>query len=190
MMERDRTRGPGRNGQEEMNRGRVTAVRGNVVDVRFPEQLPDLYNELVAGDDNQIMLEVLSHLDDERVRSIALTDTQGLAREATVLDRGRPLQVPIGNALLGRMFNVFGETIDRKKAVNTEKKRSVHQEPVPISQRRTETDIFTTGIKAIDVLTPLERGGKAGLYGGAGVGKTALARLESNFIQRFIEVTE
>ena len=147
------------------------AIRGSVVDVRFPNHLPSLYNLLRAKDN--IAIEVLSHLDEQTVRGIALTAIQGLSRGAPVTDTGNALQVPVGTQLLGRVFNVFGDAIDGKSAVGGSQ-RSIHASPVPLSQRATQTDILETGIKAIDLLTPIERGGKAGLFGGAGVGKTVL----------------
>jgi F-type H+-transporting ATPase subunit beta len=156
------------------NSGTVIAVRGSVVDAHFPRRLPNLYNRLTTGSDNQIVIEVLTHLDPVTVRGIALTPTQGLARGSQVLDSGAPLQVPVGQRVLGRMFNVFGETLDRKEPISGGEWRSIHQPPVPLHQRSVGSDIFATGIKAIDVLAPLERGGKAGLFGGAGVGKTVL----------------
>jgi len=121
-----------------------------------------------------VILEVSSHLDYRRLRAIALTPTRGLSRGAPVVDSGLPMQVPVGAALLGRMLNVFGETIDRKEPLSEIEWRPLHRAPVPLAERRTKSEIFETGIKAIDLLAPLERGGKSGLFGGAGVGKTVL----------------
>ena len=154
--------------------GTVTSIRGSVVDLHFPHHLPFIRNVLRAGDKQDIIIEVITHLDAKTVRGIALTSTQGLAHGSTVLDTGTPLRVPVGEELLGRMFNVFGETIDRKEPLPDLEKRSIHQEPIPLDRQSTESAIFVTGIKAIDVLAPLELGGKAGLFGGAGVGKTVL----------------
>ncbi len=154
--------------------GKVQMVRGSVVDVRFDYGLPGLQHELRTGDDGAIVLEVVNHLSETIARCIALTPTQGLARGAVVTDSGRPLQVPVGRQLLGRVFNVFGETIDRGEELERTQLRSIHQPPVPLSRQITEMEVFTTGIKLIDVLAPLERGGKAGLFGGAGVGKTVV----------------
>jgi len=156
------------------NRGKIVSVQGSIVDFCFPENLPGIHNELRAGEDGRVVIEVVSHLNSETVRGLALTPTRGLVRGSTVIDKGYPLMVPVGKQLLGRMFNVFGETIDGKENITVEKRRSIHQEPVPLSQQTTTSEIFTTGIKAIDILSPLERGGKAGLFGGAGVGKTVL----------------
>lgn len=157
-----------------LNWGEVVSVRGSVVDARFTESLPKINSVLKAGDDGQVVIEVLIHLDSETVRGIALTPTQGLARGSLVTNTGQPLMAPVGEKLLGRVFNVFGSPIDQKESPEVKDFRSIHQDSPPISQRTTTSEIFETGIKAIDVLSPLERGGKAGLLGGAGVGKTVL----------------
>ena len=154
--------------------GAVVSVRGSVVDARFPYPLPELRGELRAGEDGRVVVEVVAHLDVHTVRGIALTPTQGLARGTAITDTGHTLLVPVGRRTLGRMFNVFGQVIDKGEPVEGGEWRSIHQPPVPLMQQATHTEIFTTGIKAIDVLAPLERGGKAGLFGGAGVGKTVL----------------
>lgn len=189
------------------NTGIIVSIRGSVVDVLFSDctlnstsiqgqsashissrkpHLPEPRSLLKAGETGQIALEVMTYLDSEVVRTIALTPTQGLARGSTVIDTGHTLQVPVGNALLGRMFNVFGETIDGQKPLLNDKMRSLHARPVPLCDRATTTDIFLTGIKAIDVLAPLEKGGKAGLFGGAGVGKTVLiTELIHNVVSRY-----
>lgn len=155
--------------------GVVASVRGSVVDVRFEHCLPPIYSLLRTGAKGQIAIEVLSQLDEHRVRGIALTATQGLARGMAVEDTGGPLKAPVGKEILSRMFDVFGKTIDRGESVSSGLElRGVHRPPPPLSQRSTKTEIFETGIKVIDLLAPLERGGKAGLFGGAGVGKTVL----------------
>jgi F-type H+-transporting ATPase subunit beta len=159
---------------DKANRGAVVSVRSSVVDARFPNRLPLIRHVIRAGEDGGVLIEVATHLDSQTVRGIALTTTQGLAHGAMVLDSGQPLRVPVGNRLLGRVFNLFGETIDRKDPLTGGEWRSIHQEPIPLNLQSTTSEIFTTGIKAIDVLSPLERGGKAGLFGGAGVGKTVL----------------
>ncbi len=156
------------------NTGLVTAVRGSVVDVSFPSGLPAIRNILRAGEDGRIVIEVMSHLDEAHVRGIALTPTQGLARGMAVHDTDGPLMAPVGPGLLSRMFDVFGNALDREGEVRDVSPRSVHNPPPSLSRRSTRTEIFETGIKVIDVLLPLERGGKAGLFGGAGVGKTVL----------------
>ncbi|WP_316347433.1 F0F1 ATP synthase subunit beta [Desulfuromonas acetoxidans] len=154
--------------------GHVVAIRGSVVDVFFPEHLPEIHTLLHCPDLENIILEVASQLDASHVRAMALTPTQGLARQMVVTHNGTPLQAPVGHAILSRMFDVFGNPIDRKPPAENLQWRSVHQPSPPLSQRSTEPEVFETGIKVIDVLTPLERGGKTGLFGGAGVGKTVL----------------
>ena len=157
-----------------VNCGTVVSVRGSVVEARFETRLPPIYALLRAGEKSEIAIEVLAQPDARHVRGIALTPTQGLARGMAVRDTGGPLQAPVGKAILSRMFNVFGETIDRGAALTEVQWRSVHRNPPPLAERSTKSEIFETGIKVIDVLVPLERGGKAGLFGGAGVGKTVL----------------
>ncbi len=156
------------------NSGVVASVRGSVVDVRFDGHLPPIYSVLHAGVEKEIVIEVLAQRDARHVRGIALTPTQGLARGMTVEDTCGPLKAPVGKAILSRMFDVFGNAIDREPAPADVEWRSVHRAPPPLANRSTKSEIFETGIKAIDVLVPLERGGKAGLFGGAGVGKTVL----------------
>jgi F-type H+-transporting ATPase subunit beta len=154
--------------------GVVVAVRGSVVDIRFEAGLPAIHALLRAGDGGRVAIEVLAQRDARHVRGIALTPTQGLARGMPVENTGAPLQAPVGTAILSRMFDVFGNTIDRGPTLADVSWRSVHRQPPPLVRRSTKSEVFETGIKAIDVLTPLERGGKAGLFGGAGVGKTVL----------------
>jgi F-type H+-transporting ATPase subunit beta len=158
---------------ENLNKGTVVSIRGSVVDAQFPSRLPEIYHVLLAGDNRDIVIEVNTHLSENLVRGIALTPTQGLARGSELLDTGDPLRVPVGKDLLGRVMNVFGRPIDMKGEIPGEL-RSIHRKPVPLTEQSTVSEIFETGIKAIDVLAPLERGGKAGLFGGAGVGKTVL----------------
>ena len=155
-------------------RGTVVSVQSSVVALHFPRRLPAIHSMVRAGEKGDIRIEVISHVDDETARGIALTSTEGLAEGSEVVDTGRPQKVPVGEALLGRLFNVFGETIDRKDAIEDVERRSIHQPPPPLQRQSSKAEIFTTGIKAIDVLSPLELGGKAGLFGGAGVGKTVL----------------
>src|SRR6202451_678082 len=156
------------------NPGIVVSVRGSVVDIRFDQHLPPIYAVLRAGDGGRIVIEVLAQRDSRHVRGIALTPTQGLARGMAVQDTGGPLQAPVGRGVLSRMFDVFGNVIDREPVLADVQWRSVHRTPPPLARRSTKSEIFETGIKVIDVLVPLERGGKAGLFGGAGVGKTVL----------------
>ncbi|HPC74822.1 MAG TPA: F0F1 ATP synthase subunit beta, partial [Syntrophales bacterium] len=156
------------------NQGTVISVRGSVVDARFTRKLPGIRHVLRAGDDGRIQIEVMSQLNREVVRGVAMTSTQGLARGSTVTDTGKPFMIPVGKELLGRVFNVFGDTIDHLGEAPVQERRPIHGEPVPITRQSTVSEIFETGIKALDILAPLERGGKAGLFGGAGVGKTVL----------------
>jgi F-type H+-transporting ATPase subunit beta len=157
-----------------LNQGAVISVRGSVVDVRFDQHLPPIYSVLRAGEQGKIVIEVMMQLDAQRVRGIALTQTEGLARGTMVLDTGAPLEAPVGKNIISRMFDVFGHAIDKKPEPADVEWRPVHRAPPPLSERSTKSEIFETGIKAIDVLVPLEKGGKAGLFGGAGVGKTVL----------------
>ncbi|WP_375584225.1 F0F1 ATP synthase subunit beta [Cyclobacterium xiamenense] len=154
--------------------GKIASIRGSVVDIWFKSQLPAINTLLITGKDKQIKMEVYTQLDAHHVRAIAMTPTQGLARGMEVISEGDQLSVPIGEHILGRMFDVFGNTIDQGAPLKNQKRKSIHQSPPSLSKRSTKSDIFITGIKAIDVLIPLERGGKAGLFGGAGVGKTIL----------------
>lgn len=157
-----------------LSAGTVEAVRGSVVDARFDEHIPSIFHILRTGDDGNVIVEVTAHLDAHTIRGIALTPTRGLSRGSPVENTGQPLKAPVGEAVLGRMFDVFGNTIDGKRPPEGIEWRSVHSAPVPLMRRATNSEVFLTGIKAIDVLAPLERGGKAGLFGGAGVGKTVL----------------
>ena len=158
---------------DAQNLGKVVSVRGSVVDIRFDKLLPPIHS-LLRAKERTIVIEVLSQLDAHQVRGIALTATQGLARGMPVEDTGGPLMAPVGKGILSRMFDVFGNVIDRLEAPTDLEWRSVHNAPPPLSRLSTQSEVFETGIKVIDVLVPLERGGKAGLFGGAGVGKTVL----------------
>lgn len=160
--------------KDNQHTGTISSIRGSIVDVYFDEHLPSLSTVLKAGNKNEIIIEVLSQPDAHHVRGIALTPTQGLARSMKVLNTEAPLKVPVGRATLGHMFDVFGNSNDDGFDNSKCKLRSVHQQPPSLMKRSTTSEVFETGIKAIDVLVPLERGGKAGLFGGAGVGKTVL----------------
>jgi F-type H+-transporting ATPase subunit beta len=158
---------------DTLNSGTVVSIRGSVVDVRFDTRLPPIQGLLRAGKDGRIALEVMAHVDAHQLRAIALTPTQGLARGMKVEDTGGPLMAPVGKNIRSRMFDVFGQAIDRLPPPQVQW-RSVHRAPPSLAHRSTRSEVFETGIKLIDVLMPLERGGKAGLFGGAGVGKTVL----------------
>ena len=162
-----------KNNSSSSNFGAVVSVRGSVVDIRFDAHLPPIYS-LLHAKDGAIAIEVLAQLDAHRVRGIALTPTQGLARGIAVEDTGGPLKAPVGKGILSRMFDVFGNAIDRQAAPTDVQWRTVHRAPPALIQRSTKSEIFETGIKVSDVLVPLERGGQVDLFGGAGVGKTVL----------------
>lgn len=151
--------------------GAVITVRGSVIDVSFPRRLPAVRSMVNIGD---VVAEVSAHIDTGTARCLAMTPTQGLARGDVATTSREPIEVPVGDALLGRAIDVFGHPIDGRGQVDTDEKRPIYQPVVPLQRRSTRSEVFETGIKAIDVLTPLERGDKAGLFGGAGVGKTVL----------------
>ena len=159
-----------------MSTGTVVQVIGPVVDVRFDEGLPAIKHALkVKHKGTTLVLEVVQHLGLNRARCIAMSDTAGLAREAEAMDTGKPISVPVGEAVLGRMFNVVGEPIDGKEAMDKNVARlPIHQDPPHFTRQSTKAEVFETGIKAIDLMTPFIKGGKVGLFGGAGVGKTVL----------------
>jgi len=170
--------------------GRVVSVRGSVVDARFAEELPALRSRLLAGKDGRVVIEVADHLGAGVVRGIALSSTRGLARGEIVLDTRAPLKVPVGDRLLGRAIDVFGRPIDGGADLGDGEWRSIHAPPPSLARRGLGGEIFTTGIKAIDLLAPLERGGKAGLFGGAGVGKTVvITELIHNMIGHYAGVS-
>ncbi len=156
-------------------KGIVTQIIGPVVDVRFDDGLPAIKNALeVKHGKETLVLEVAQHLGLNRVRCISMADTSGLAREAEVTDTGAPISVPVGEASLGRMFNVVGEPIDGIAAPKNPKRNPIHAEAPSFTQQSTKAEVFETGIKAVDLLCPFVKGGKVGLFGGAGVGKTVL----------------
>ncbi len=154
--------------------GTVVSVHNSVVDIHFPEKLPELNTVVTIGDENPVIVEVAEHVDEQTVRCIAFGSTPSMARGERARGLKRQLSVPVGDEILGRMFNIFGEPIDRRESLDSPERRSIYHAPVSLDSREAGTEIFETGIKVIDVLAPLERGGKAGLFGGAGVGKTVL----------------
>lgn len=159
-----------------MNEGRVTQVIGPVVDIRFEGELPALRNavEIVTNDGGKLVVEVEQHLGDDTVRCIAMDSTDGLVRNMVAIDTKAAIKVPVGNEVLGRMFNVLGREIDGLPALANVKRMPIHREAPTFEQQRTSTEILETGIKVIDLLCPYAKGGKIGLFGGAGVGKTVL----------------
>ncbi len=155
--------------------GKITQVIGAVVDVQFEDDLPAILNALnTENNGKKLVLEVAQHLGENTVRTIAMDATEGLVRGAKVTDTGLPIQVPVGKATLGRILNVTGDPVDEKGPVETKEKRPIHGDAPAFSEQSTETEILTTGIKVIDLLAPYTKGGKIGLFGGAGVGKTVL----------------
>lgn len=163
-----------------MNRGKIRQIIGPVIDVQFaPEEIPEIYNALkikvkAEEGEREIIAEVEQQLEDNTVRAVALQPTDGLQRGMEVIDTGGPITVPVGKETLGRIFNVLGEPVDHGKPVKTKKKYSVHREAPEFEDLATKTEIFETGIKVIDLLEPYVKGGKTGLFGGAGVGKTVI----------------
>jgi len=157
-------------------KGTITQIVGPVVDVRFDENLPSIKNALeVQHEGRTIVLEVAQHLGYNRARCIAMNDTAGMPRNLEVKDTGAPISVPVGKTALGRMFNVVGKAIDGKPDVSEKAERlPIHRDPPPFTKQSTKAEVFETGIKAIDLMTPFIKGGKVGLFGGAGVGKTVL----------------
>lgn len=157
------------------NFGRITQIIGSVIDIRFEEELPSLYNAIeVQLNDETLVLEVMQHLGDNTVRCISMHPTDGLKRGMKATDTGKSIAVPVGKEVLGRMVNILGEPIDNKPRVETKEKWSIHRDPPPLKDQVAEPEMLETGIKAIDLLCPFPKGGKIGLFGGAGVGKTVL----------------
>ena len=162
--------------------GTIKRIIGPVVDVEFTEHLPDIYNALVVmsgnpakdGASKKIILEVEQHLGGGIVRSVAMDSTDGLARGVEVTDTGGPISVPVGSATLGRIFNVLGEAIDDGKEVAAKSKLPIHRRAPEYVKQATKVEILETGIKVIDLICPVLKGGKVGLFGGAGVGKTVV----------------
>ncbi len=157
-------------------KGKVVQVIGTVVDVEFPQEaLPEIYNALeINQDGTKIVLEVEQHIGNNWVRCLALCPTDGLERGADVIDTGASISVPVGKATLGRLFNVFGEALDKLGPVDTKERSPIHREAPKLEEQDPTTQMLETGLKVIDLITPFTRGGKIGAYGGAGVGKTVI----------------
>ena len=157
-------------------KGTVTQIIGVVVDAHFPDGLPEIYNSLIVKIDGgkELVLEVQQHLGSNTVRTIALSSTDGLCRGAEVIDTGAPVTVPVGPETLGRMFNVIGQEIDGKGTVKIKKSYPIHRKAPNFKEQSTKFEVLETGIKVIDLLCPFLKGGKIGLFGGAGVGKTVV----------------
>ena len=155
--------------------GKITQIIGAVVDVQFEDALPAILNALeTSNNGKRLVLEVAQHLGESTVRAIAMDSTEGLVRGEKVSDTGAPISVPVGDATLGRILNVIGEPIDERGPVQTEDRRAIHQQAPTFAEQSTSSEILVTGIKVIDLLAPYSKGGKIGLFGGAGVGKTVL----------------
>src|SRR5579862_6898333 len=164
------------NAMTETNRlGHVTQVTGAVVDVQFDGHLPAILNALETKNrGNRLVLEVAQHLGENTVRTVAMDSSEGLVRGQEVVDTGEPIAVPVGDETLGRIMNVIGEAVDEAGPVKTQQKRPIHQPAPAYVDQSTEAQILITGIKVVDLLAPYARGGKIGLFGGAGVGKTVI----------------
>ena len=156
--------------------GRIVQVKGAVVDVEFPpEQLPEIYTALeVPIDGHRLVLEVEQQLPNNWVRCVAMDTTDGLQRGMPVINTGSPISVPVGEAALGRIFNALGEPIDNKGKVETTAKYPIHRLPPTFEEQSTKSEFHETGMKVIDLIAPFTQGGKTGVFGGAGVGKTII----------------
>jgi len=161
--------------KEKVSKGKVTQVIGAVVDVQFDGDLPEILNALeTENNGNRLILEVAQHLGENTVRTVAMDASEGLIRGQAVKDTGNPIMVPVGDATLGRIINVVGEPVDEQGPVKSKETRSIHQPAPDFADQATESEILVTGIKVVDLLAPYTKGGKIGLFGGAGVGKTVL----------------
>src|ERR671928_380622 len=174
--------------EEKRNVGRIEEIQGVVIEAVFPDQLPEINHAIVierednpeeqegisAGTGTHLVCEVQQHLGDDRVRAVAMDTTDGLARGMEVIDTGGPITVPVGDITLGRIFNLLGETIDQGDEIEVKDRWPIHR-PAPTVEQLTPTaEMFETGIKVVDLLAPYAKGGKVGLFGGAGVGKTVI----------------
>ncbi len=163
-----------------MNKGKIVQVIGTVIDVEFPEEsLPDIYNALtinfeIEGEQKEVVAEVQQHIGGNRVRAIVLDASDGLVRGTDVINMGKPITVPVGEDTLGRVFNVTGEVIDEGPEIKVRERRPIHTEAPELEDIEAKKEVFETGIKVIDLLAPYIKGGKTGLFGGAGVGKTVI----------------
>lgn len=159
-----------------MNKGKISQVIGPVVDIEFPENLPEIYSALKVrlNEKEELTLETHQHLGGNKVRAIAMGSTDGLKRQMEVIDTGAPINVPVGKEILGRMFNLLGEPIDGYEKVKTQKTFPIHRPNPAFEDQSTEAEILETGIKVVDLICPFLKGGKIGLFGGAGVGKTVI----------------
>src|SRR5215831_7646440 len=164
-----------------MNKGKIVQVIGPVVDVEFSGPLPAIYNSLTVefdlpggGGKSKLTLEVQQHLGDNWVRTVAMSSTEGLKRGYEVVDTGGPISMPVGEGVLGRVFDVCGNAVDERGPVNVEKRYPIHRKPPKLVDQSTSPQVLATGIKVIDLICPFLKGGKVGAFGGAGTGKTVL----------------
>jgi F-type H+-transporting ATPase subunit beta len=170
----------------KVKEGTIIQIVGVVIDIEFDNHLPPIYNALrVENGDKTVMLEVAQHLSQNSARAIALSSTDGLKRGLKVSDTGAPITVPVGDSTLGRMFNVIGEPIDGKAAPKNPQMASIHRNPPALSEQSGKVELFETGIKVVDLISPFTKGGKVGLFGGAGVGKTVFIQELINNISKF-----
>ena len=166
-----------------MGVGKIVRIIGPIIDVQFaPEELPKIYHALEVSADTplgkiRVIAEVQQHLEDDKVRSVAMSSTDGLMRGMEVVDTGGPITVPVGEETLGRLFNLLGEPIDFGDPVKTKERYPIHRDPPEFPLLEPTNEVFETGIKVIDLLAPYPRGGKIGLFGGAGVGKLSLIHI-------------
>src|SRR3954454_8166620 len=173
---------------EKRNVGRIEEIQGVVIEAVFPDKLPEINNALIierednpeeeegvsAGTGNRLVCEVQQHLGDDRIRAVAMDTTDGLARGTEVIDTGGPISVPVGEITLGRIFNLLGETIDLAGDIEVKERWPIHRDAPDVTDLTPTQEMFETGIKVVDLLAPYAKGGKVGLFGGAGVGKTVL----------------
>jgi F-type H+-transporting ATPase subunit beta len=161
---------------QKKNVGRIEEIQGVVIEVVFPDELPGIYNAITVdrGNGETLVLEVQQHLGDDRVRAVAMDTADGLARGVEVLDTGGPITVPVGDVTLGRIFNLLGDPIDEGEAIDVKERWPIHRSAPTVEDLTPTTEMFETGIKVVDLLAPYAQGGKVGLFGGAGVGKTVL----------------
>jgi F-type H+-transporting ATPase subunit beta len=161
---------------QDQNIGKVIEIQGVVIDALFPDELPEIYSALrISADDRDVIAEVQQHLGDDRVRAVAMDSTDGFSRGLDVVDLGGPITVPVGEQTLGRLWNVIGEPVDKKPAPEDGVERwPIHRDPPEFTDLEPKTEIFETGLKVVDLIAPYVKGGKVGLFGGAGVGKTVL----------------
>ncbi len=165
----------------DQNVGKVIEIKGVVIDAAFTEQLPEIYNALTielpaedGGEPRALVAEVQQHLGDDRVRAVAMDSTDGIPRGVDIVDTGQPISVPVGKPTLGRIFNVLGQPIDTDDPVDSDERWPIHRDPPGLEALEPTTEVFETGLKVVDLIAPFIKGGKVGLFGGAGLGKTVL----------------